>query len=99
MVLTYSHQPAQLLLNKNLMLIVREIFVAKPGQAGKLAKLVKAMFSADPKFKGRVMTDLVGDFNHVVVESEVENLAEWEKQMEAYSRGEMGDIPPEIMEQ
>src|SRR5690348_13051482 len=81
------------------MLIVREIFVAKPGQAGKLAKLMKAMFNADPNFKGRVMTDLVADFNNVVVESEVENLAAWEKQMEAYSKGQMPEMPPEVMEQ
>jgi hypothetical protein len=77
------------------MLIVRETFVAKPGQASKLAKLMKEMFEADPNFKGRVMTDMVGNYNTVVAESEVESLAEWEKYME--NMPEMSDDLKEKM--
>jgi hypothetical protein len=67
------------------MIIVREIFVAKPGQASKLAKLFNKAFPPDPKT--RIMTDLVGDYNTVVVEMEVESLAEFERQMQEYQSG------------
>lgn len=75
------------------MLVYREIFVAKPGQASKLAKLMKEVMTADPNFKGRVMTDMIGNYNTVVVEGEVESLAAWEKSMQ-----EMMNMPPEIAE-
>ena len=75
------------------MLVFREIFVAKPGQASKMAKLMKEVMEADPNFKGRIMTDVVGDYNTVVIEGEIESLAAWEKQMEGYA-----NMPPEIAE-
>ena len=65
------------------MIIVREIFTAKPGQASKLAKLFKKMNMPG----ARIMTDLVGDYNTVVMEAQVNSLAEWEKQMEEYKSG------------
>ena len=67
------------------MLIIREIFTAKPGQASKLAKLCKKGFGGDPNM--RIMTDLVGNFNTVVIETQVNSLAEFEKQMEEYKSG------------
>lgn len=67
------------------MLIIREVFTAKPGQASKLAKLFKKGFAGDPTT--RVMTDMVGNYNTVVVEVQVKNLAEFEKQMEDYKSG------------
>jgi len=67
------------------MVIVREIFTAKPGQASKLAKLFRKGFPQD--HNTRVMTDLVGDYNTVVVEMQVESLAEFERQMEEYRSG------------
>jgi hypothetical protein len=67
------------------MLVIREVFIAKPGQASKLAKLFKRGFPADPNT--RVMTDLVGDYNTVVIEMQVETLAEFERQMEEYKSG------------
>jgi hypothetical protein len=67
------------------MLIVREVFNAKPGQASKLAKLFKKAFGGDPN--AHVMTDLVGDYNTVVMEMRVENLAEFERHMEEYKSG------------
>jgi len=67
------------------MLIVREIFTAKPGQASKLAKLFKKAMANDDSVI--VMTDLVGDYNTVVTEFRVKNLAEFEKQMEEYKSG------------
>ncbi len=67
------------------MLIIREVFTAKPGQASKLAKLFKKAFGSDQNT--RVMTDLAGEYNTVIVEMQVKSLAEWEKQMEEYKSG------------
>jgi hypothetical protein len=75
------------------MLIIKDTLVAKPGQASKLAKLMKEVMAADPNFKGRVMTDMVSSYNTVVIEAEVENLATWEKQW-----GDMAKLPPELTE-
>lgn len=67
------------------MYIIREVFTAKPGQASKLAKLFKKMNM--PEMKGRIMTDMVGPYNTVVMEMEVESLTEWEKSMKEYKSG------------
>jgi hypothetical protein len=67
------------------MLIVREVFTAKPGQASKLANLFKKMSAGDSN--ARVMTDLVGDYNTVVMEMQVESLDQFEKQMKEYRSG------------
>lgn len=67
------------------MFVVRESFVAKPGMASKLAALMKQVFTVIPGQKYRVMTDIVGDFNTVVIESEANDFAEFEKRMKEYS--------------
>ncbi len=67
------------------MLVIREVFTAKPGQASKLAKLFKKAFANEPNT--RVMTDMVGNYNTVIVEMQVKNLAEFEKQMEEMKSG------------
>ena len=67
------------------MIVVREVFTAKPGQASKLAKLLRKGFPQDSNT--HVMTDLVGEYNTVVVEMRVESLAEFERQMEEYRSG------------
>jgi hypothetical protein len=80
------------------MIIIREIFNAKPGQASKLAKLFKKAFSSDPN--SRIMTDLVGNYNTVVVEMQVSSLAEFEKQMEDYKAGKPDPkMNPEVAEE
>ena len=61
------------------MVVVRNSFIAKPGQAGKLAAQLKDMATAGNLRNVRVMTDLTGDFNHVVMEHEVESVAEFEE--------------------
>jgi hypothetical protein len=73
------------------MIIVREYFVAKPGQASKLANLmVEVMKIAGART--RVMTDLTGDFNRVVMETEADSLADFEKRMADYSsRKDIGE--------
>ena len=64
------------------MLLIREVFMAKPGMASKLAKLMKETMSGPGKVK--VMTDMVGNYNTVVVEYEVESLTAFEKMMAEY---------------
>ena len=68
------------------MFIVRDIFTAKPGMASKLAKLMKEAFESFPDDKSRVLTDAVADYNTVVMETEVEALADLEKRMKRYMK-------------
>jgi hypothetical protein len=67
------------------MYVIREIFVAKPGNAGKMAKLSRKAFK--PQANVRVMTDMVGPYHTVVIESQVATLAEWEQQMKDMKAG------------
>lgn len=67
------------------MLIVRNSFNAKPGHAGKLAAQLKEMGNAGRLRNMRVMTDLTGDFNTVVMEHEVESASEFEELLKRYS--------------
>jgi hypothetical protein len=67
------------------MVIVRNSFTAKPGQAGKLAAHLKEMAVAGKLRNPRVMTDLTGDFNHVVMEHEVESASEFEQLLARYA--------------
>jgi len=67
------------------MIIVREILVAKPGMASKLAKLMKDV-SKLMGHKARVMTDLTGQFNQVVMETEFRNLGQFERRMQDYGK-------------
>jgi hypothetical protein len=67
------------------MIIVRNSFVAKPGQAGKLAAQLKDMASAGNLRNSRVLTDLTGKFNHVILEHEVGSAAEFEELLKKYS--------------
>jgi hypothetical protein len=79
------------------MLIVRESFTAKPGQAGKLAKLFKRMFANDANTT--VMTDLIGCYNSVVMERRMESLASFEEEFNQYKSGKMPDMDPALMEE
>lgn len=74
------------------MFVVRETFTAKPGKASELAKLFKQVMSEMPRMKPRVSTDFIGQFNTVVLESECEDLNEFEKTMQEYmSRQDLRD--------
>jgi len=66
------------------MIVVRNTFTAKPGQASTLAKHLKEMakFGGLPKF--RILTDMTGDFNSVVMEFQVESLAALEEFHQKY---------------
>lgn len=66
------------------MIIVREVFTAKPGNASKLVKMFKESMKDWPSSgKTRFMTDLVGSYNTVIMETEYENMDAWQKDMEA----------------
>ena len=67
------------------MLIVRNCFVGKPGQASKLAAQLKEAAAAAKIPRHRVLTDLTGEFNRVVLEYEAENVAEFEARMKDYA--------------
>jgi hypothetical protein len=69
------------------MIIVHDIFVCKPGNASKLAKLFKEWAELEIK-EGRnisVMTDMTGQFHRVISVSTHESLAAYEENM-----GKMG---------
>jgi hypothetical protein len=64
------------------MVLVRLIFQAKFGKAGEVANQFKAGTRQIGEMYGgrsRVLTDLSGQFDTVVLEIEVENLAQWER--------------------
>ena len=63
------------------MIIVRNSFIAKPGEAGKLAAQLKIMAKTGNLRNVRVLTD----FNHVIMEHEVESASEFEELITRYS--------------
>lgn len=67
------------------MIVVRNTFTAKPGQATKLAAQVKEVAVAGNLRNHRVLTDVTGEFNQVVMEHEVQSLAEFEELFKTYT--------------
>lgn len=70
------------------MIIVREVFHAKPGMASQMVKVFKEMMgNGGPGPRNtRIVTDLAGQFNKVVLETEYESLADFEKEMQEYAK-------------
>jgi len=69
------------------MIIVHDIFVCKPGNASKMAKLFKEVM-ADNKEMVHILTDMTGQFNRVIMVSKFDNLAHYEKSWEEYQKDE-----------
>ena len=65
------------------MIIVHDIFVCKPGNAGKAAKMIKESMGKNPNVV-HVMTDMTGQYHRVIMVTQYKNLAEYEKSFEAY---------------
>jgi heme-degrading monooxygenase HmoA len=65
------------------MIIVHDIFVCKPGNASKVAKLFKEVM-AENKDLVNIMTDMTGQYNRVIMVSKFENLAAYEQSWEKY---------------
>ena len=66
------------------MIIVRNSFIAKPGCASKLAAMFRETAETAGMKNYRVLTDLTGEFNRVVLEYEAASLADVEAQMKEY---------------
>jgi heme-degrading monooxygenase HmoA len=65
------------------MIIVHDIFVCKPGNASKLAKLFKEAMSGNKELVS-IMTDMTGQFNKVVMVSQYESLTAYEQSWQKY---------------
>jgi heme-degrading monooxygenase HmoA len=74
------------------MIIVHDTFVCKPGNASKAAKMFKEVMSGS-KNNVVIMTDVTGQYHRVIMVSQYENLAAYEKSLEAYM-----NPPPEMKE-
>ena len=70
------------------MIVVRKCFVAKPGNASKLAAQLKEAMAAAGIADARILTDLTGDFNRVVLEFQVQSLSHVEGRMKQYQTDE-----------
>jgi len=67
------------------MIVVRNCFIAKPGQASKLAAQIKDAATAAKMGKPRILTDLTGDFNRVILEYEADSVSGFEAMMKDYA--------------
>lgn len=65
------------------MIIVHDIFICKPGNASKLAKLFKEVM-AENKELVNIMTDMTGQYNRVVMVTKYDSLTAYEQSWEKY---------------
>lgn len=68
------------------MIIVHDIFICKPGNASKFAKLFKEVMAGHDEVVN-VMSDMTGDFNKVVMVSKYDNLTAYEQSFQKYMEG------------
>lgn len=67
------------------MIIVHDIFICKPGNASKVAKLFKEVMADNPETVN-IMTDLAGQYNKVVMVTKYENLTAYEQSWKKYEQ-------------
>ena len=65
------------------MIIVHDIFICKPGNASKMAKMFKEAMSDFPEVQN-IMTDMTGDFNKVVMVSKYDSLTAYEESFKKF---------------
>lgn len=65
------------------MIHVHDIFICKPGNASKFAKMFKEVMAENAELVN-IMTDLVGEYNKVVMVTKYENLAAYEESFKRY---------------
>jgi len=65
------------------MIIVHDIFICKPGNASKLAKLFKETMSGNNELVN-IMTDMTGQYNKVVMVTKYESLTGYEQSWKKY---------------
>ena len=68
------------------MIIVHDIFICKPGNTSKMAKVLKEAMGNNQELVN-IMTDVTGQFNKVVMVTQYENLTAYEKNFEKYMKG------------
>lgn len=64
------------------MILVHDIFICKPGNASKVAKLFKEVMTGDDMVN--IMTDLSGQYNKVVIVTKYDSLAAFEASWKKY---------------
>ena len=67
------------------MIIVHDIFICKPGNASKLAKLFKEVM-VDNKELVNIMSDLTGQYNRVVMVTKYDSLSAFEESWKKYEQ-------------
>jgi hypothetical protein len=67
------------------MLVIRNVFQCKPGQAKALVKKFKETVAQAQMTRTRVLTDVAAPFWTVVFEVEAESLGAWEQEFERMS--------------
>jgi hypothetical protein len=65
------------------MIIVHDSFICKPGNASKLAKLLKEVM-ADNNELVNILTDVTGSFNKVVMVTQYDSLTAYEQNFQKY---------------
>ena len=65
------------------MIIVHDIFICKPGNASKFAKLFKEVMAGNDELVN-IMTDMTGGFNKVVMVTSYESLTAYEESFQKY---------------
>jgi len=65
------------------MIIVHDIFVCKPGNASKMAKMFKEAMEGNKEFV-HIMTDVTGVYNRVIMVSQFDSLSAYEQNIEKY---------------
>ena len=75
------------------MIVVRDVLQAKYGEGGELVALFKESRTWSGGYAKRILTDASGPFFTVVVETEVDSLADWERfASHFFSRPEFKDF-------
>jgi NAD(P)H-dependent flavin oxidoreductase YrpB (nitropropane dioxygenase family) len=70
------------------MIVVHDIFICKPGNASKVAKLFKEWTEVATQKNTTVMTDMTGQYHRVIVAATFESLADYEEQMKTMGQTE-----------
>jgi len=70
------------------MIVVHDIFICKPGNASKVAKLFKEWADVAPKKNVSVMTDMTGQYHRVIIAASFENLSAYEEGMKTMGQSE-----------
>src|SRR5665647_992403 len=65
------------------MIIVHDIFICKPGQASKMAKLFKEIMADNDEFVN-ILTDMTGEFNKVVMVTKYDSLTAYEQNFQKF---------------